>query len=793
MTAWCLPLESLSHTDLPTAGGKGANLGELIRGGFPVPRGFIVTTGAYRTATGGLSRPTRNAVAQATIPAEVADAIRAAYTGLGGGPVAVRSSATAEDLPGAAFAGQQDTYLNVVGADAVVGAVRDCWASLWTDRAIAYRARLGIPDSEVAIAVVVQEMVDADWAGVMFTADPVTGERDHVVIDSSPGLGESVVSGSVTPDHAVLDPRGSILERRPGRFESVVRPVTGGGTRTVTDLAGTTSLAEELLGRLADTGRRIATHFGSPQDIEWAVAGDRLHITQARPMTALPPAPRQLNRLRRTIGGVVVELLPRRPLPMERTAWVTPVVLAHVQRMLEAILGVRLDVAAAFPTRDGTVTEFVPPMPLPRVRTPARLLRSLVRSARHSPRDWESDPLTRQLRQEAATLDSLDVDAATWAQLLAVRESARHVTDLVADVRARYLPAAGRSLILLRLALRLRRRGRSLPELVAGADTQTLQANRGLLALADTVRATPQLRQAFETLSPPELVDVVARDEPAAQLRAELATFLARFGHRETTGLMMLRDPTWGAAPHVVLGLVQVMLTAPPADDHHTALAALPGWLDRLVAEVRAGAAFREDTHFELTRVMPVMRRTVMQLGERLAQTGAIEHADDVWFLEWDEVAALPDPNTPLDWRETIARRRASDAALAGAPLISPRTLHPQRPSRDGILLEGVPGGGGRRTAAVRIIRHPEEFPRLRSGEVLVCAATNPSWTPLFARAGALITDNGGPASHAAIVAREYRLPTVLATGTATATLVDGQRVTVDGDDGVVLPAPEST
>src|SRR5919197_6375147 len=194
------PLAAFGKADLASAGGKGANLGELIRAGFP----------------------------SVAVPDEVRAAIVAAYQELGGGPVAVRSSATAEDLPGAAFAGQQDTYLNVVGEAALIDAVRRCWGSLWTDRAIAYRRKLGTDDTEVSIAVVVQRMVDAETAGVMFTANPVTGDRTQIVVDASSGLGEAVVSRLVTPDHYVLDRHGKAREFRPGRREVVVRSTVGG-------------------------------------------------------------------------------------------------------------------------------------------------------------------------------------------------------------------------------------------------------------------------------------------------------------------------------------------------------------------------------------------------------------------------------------------------------------------------------------------------------------------------------------------------------------------------------------
>ena len=313
-----LNLDQVDAGMLARVGGKAANLGETTAAGLPVPPGFCLTTDAYRTAVGpagledvhralaatgtedletlaGLAATARKLILGVDIPEEVADTVRASYAALGTDvPVAVRSSATAEDLPFASFAGQQDTYLNVVGADAVLAAVLKCWASLWTDRAVTYRATHGISPSTVALAVVVQRMVDASVAGVLFTANPVTGRRPEAVIDASPGLGEAVVSGAVNPDHFVVDrATGEILERRPGDKGIAIRPLPGGGTERIrlapdADL----SLSDFQVRALASLGSRVERHYGAPQDIEWAIDGaDKVWLTQSRPITTLYPLP----------------------------------------------------------------------------------------------------------------------------------------------------------------------------------------------------------------------------------------------------------------------------------------------------------------------------------------------------------------------------------------------------------------------------------------------------------------------------------------------------------------------
>ncbi|HEY6752224.1 MAG TPA: PEP/pyruvate-binding domain-containing protein [Rubrobacteraceae bacterium] len=316
-----LPLGDVDRTTLPIVGGKAANLGELIRAGLPIPDGFCVTTTAYELVAEGasldpilenlahthaddtsrlaeLAAAVRTALLAAPVPSTVTEAIVEAYRKLGNGtsaPVAVRSSATAEDLPHASFAGQQDTFLNVVGADAVLDAVRLCWASLWTDRAVSYRASNGIDHRSVRLAVAVQRMVEATVAGILFTANPLTGRRRQAVIEASPGLGEAVVSGAVNPDHFVVNTTtGEIVERRPGDKQVAIRAVAGGGTQrvTLTGREDESSLRDAQVHALAALGVRVEAHYGAPQDMEWAIDTDGgSWLLQARPITTLFPLP----------------------------------------------------------------------------------------------------------------------------------------------------------------------------------------------------------------------------------------------------------------------------------------------------------------------------------------------------------------------------------------------------------------------------------------------------------------------------------------------------------------------
>jgi phosphohistidine swiveling domain-containing protein len=319
--ALVLPLERLDRTSLPLTGGKAANLGELIRAGFLVPAGFCVTTAAYAQVAArarldsalmeleaispedsarqiALATAIRAAFSETALPPEVVAAIASAYQALSPEapiPVAVRSSATAEDLPDASFAGQQETLLNVIGLEQVLTAVQQCFASLWTDRATEYRSRLNIVPRSVRLAVVVQQMVEAEVAGVLFTANPLTGKRREAVIDANPGLGEAVVSGATNPDHFVVrTTTGEIIERRLGAKQVQVQAAAGGGTHTIE--AGASSahacLTDDQIRALATLGARVEAWFETPQDIEWAIdASGQIFLLQARPITTLFPLP----------------------------------------------------------------------------------------------------------------------------------------------------------------------------------------------------------------------------------------------------------------------------------------------------------------------------------------------------------------------------------------------------------------------------------------------------------------------------------------------------------------------
>lgn len=801
-----LPLKAIEPDDLPLVGGKAIGLARLHAAGLEVPPAFIITTYAYRQATDSLpAEPSEQDLLTISISQDLHEAIMTAYAQLGGGPVAVRSSATAEDLPGAAFAGQQDTILGVIGLDSLTNAVRTCWASLWGDRARSYRAHLGIAPGDVSIAVVVQRMVDPDYAGVMLTANPVSGARDEVIIESSPGLGEAVVSGLVTPDHTVLDATGRVLSRTSGSADTIITQSKGGGTRH--SASGETPLAplpDAKLQCIASIGRQIVASAGRPMDIEWATKGDHIFMLQARPMTALPPPPRSLSRLQRSMAAVILELLPRRPLPLELTGWIIPIVARRIERTYLGLTGTRVDSMALFPAQDGVLVELVPPTPQPTWRLPLAILHNLRRASR-DPRDWSNDARAQKYYEECAYLDQQDLQSLSWRRLIDLLESVRATSDLLTDLRIDFQPALGVSILRAQILLTLIGLKRHLGDLLVSSDSKTRSANHALANIANSIRNDLELKRTLIELSPPEALERLLSAKNS-RIPYMISEFMRQYGHRETGSLALIREPSWAEDPASVVAIMRALIASSsaevsePADDPLKALLEKPrvrrlglgGLISKHIRKARAGLGAREDTHFAASLLMPPTRRIFVEVGRRLAALDCIDTPEDVWFLTWDQIQEIPDPDhyacAGKDLRHDVSNRKITSTELRASPLISPYTLAPPvaKSRVPDALVAGVGGGGGQASGMVRVIRGTQDFQALQRGDILVCTSTNPSWTPLFATAAAVVTDHGGIASHAAIVAREYGIPAVMGCGNATSKLTSGQRVRVDGNQGTV-------
>ncbi|MGA2112579.1 MAG: PEP/pyruvate-binding domain-containing protein [Anaerolineales bacterium] len=845
-----LPLADPQAT-LETVGGKGASLARLSAAGLPVPKGFYVTTGAYRrfvslhalqdqilTASSAASpdRPEmldeaslhiRRLFAQKVMPEDIAQAIGRSYSELGGEElsVAVRSSATAEDLPEMSFAGQLDTYLNVHGETMVVEAVKRCWASLWTARAISYRARNGIAPQDVSLAVVIQELVPADAAGIMFTANPLTGARDRVVINAAWGLGEAIVGGHVTPDTVVVDKvHGKITEQQISRKDAMtVRTPVGTHEEPVpADRRSQAVLNPAQAAELARIGAQVEELYGQPMDIEWALDHGRFSLLQARPITTWRghnPAVGEWNDslagdylwTRANYGEAVPDVM-------------TPCTWSLVQILLDNAdpslgpygpysqygnIGGRLfnnlsmaaSVAAAFginPRRFAKMIETgfgrlpegleIPIVPLSRwhvlrialplaIRTFSRMrtdLKRLPAFLAEAPARCEALKARIQVAQSSTEL------AALWqAEIAPFFLECCHMVQATAN-------QGGAAILTI---------PRNLQKLVGEEDANAL------LTVPDT--GSGQLA----SLGPLLGLTQVAKGE------IDRAAFARQFGHRspheaEVSIPRPAEDPDWidqqlaglRQAREDVTALLARQETARKAawERAHERYPRKESSIRRQIDHWAAIARQREAARSEMVRAIWVLRAFVQRAG---ALTG---QGKNIFFLSIDEILnmlggsqaclvyiparrAAYERYCSLPPYPVLIRGRFDPFRWASDPERRSDLFNPLGGSRHASgAITGFPGAAGVVEGRARVIATFEEGDQLQAGEILVTNLTNVGWTPLFPRAAAVVTDVGAPLSHAAIVARELGIPAVVGCGDATMRLHTGDQVRVDGGRGTV-------
>jgi len=830
VTPFVLALGDPLAADARHVGPKAAHLAGLAAS-CPVPGGFCLTADAYRhaAATGGLTT-------SGGLAGEVGDAVRAAYAALVGDaspppPVAVRSSALDEDGPTASFAGQHETILDVVGIDAVLAAIERTWSSLHAPAALAYRRAHGLPLDGLALAVLVQRLVPADRSGVAFSVDPVSGRSDRIVVNASWGLGESMVNGTVTPDTWHLDKDTlAVVEERIASKERMT--IAGGeGAREVAVpgfLRERPSLDAELRDEVAALARRLETEKGWPVDLEFACAGDRLFLLQCRPVTTRP--------------GEVAAPDVRDTLP---DPWSEP---GDVERFWERDTLhfpdqlTMLDHAMAKLVYDHGVNHGARRYDLP-FRSTARRFWTYHYDADGPYERTETDAAVREARMEEvldglqATWDerwapaihgaldawsTFDLRGATLEELIAHFDAGWQRAHELWAIHFEIVMPLGRAWgAFVELYGELFEPDGVLPahELLQGIDTLTTLSGRRLWALRDVALRVPGAAETFASEAPADVLPALERLPNAQPLLEAIHDYLATFGQRTPT--LGLAVPTLVEDPTPVVATLKQALASPDRDlerDHselarvrerrtEEARAALRGYpapvrdeFERRLAVARTATRLSEDHNYLIDfRSTAELRRVFLELGRRFEVAGVLADAGDVVHLTPGEVREtalyLPD----LDRRGLVEERKAELARYA--PLSPPTTLgeRPEgspappassaaaqrRMARDGILT-GTPGSAGLVRGRVRVLRSLADADRLLPGEVLVAPTTSQPWMPLFATAAALVTETGGVLSHAAVVAREYRLPAVVGIAGATRALHDGQQVEVDGDRGLV-------
>nr|WP_281065034.1 PEP/pyruvate-binding domain-containing protein [Brachybacterium sacelli] len=795
---------------LDLVGGKGTGLGRMMRHGERVPPGFCVTTRAHRAGR---------------VPRE--DVLEA-YRALGRGAVAVRSSATAEDLPDASFAGVQDTYLGIEGEDALLEAIERCWASLHSDRATAYRDALGWEDGP-RMAVVVQRMIAPRAAGVMFTANPLTGTRGETVIDATAGLGEAIVDGSVEGDHYVL------------------------GREAPTDSHGVLSTPD--LRALQDAGRRLEAAFGAPQDVEFALDDDGLWLLQSRAITTLFPLPAPEEgtsgdeNLHAYLEVGHMQGLLEPVTPMGMTA------LTELADWWGRNMGMGLFMDALTDIGGRMFMDLTPMLRHPRMRRRVgaamevygadvrRHVEQLLEDPRFAPRREKMFDVGQMVRGLAPMMPRLLADTVT-AGLAPQRtlERSREVlesmlrqpplrkdlpaTARIAAIRELSGPVLGKAMTPLLAPLIMGLSARPLAEALLG-DTvrpeELAAIGRGMphnitttmdLALWQVATRAREHGDLFRETSPPEL----ARRYAAGDLPdVGLEEFLARYGYRSAREID-LGVPRWVEDPEPVFAALAGYLRVTSAEDAPDARFARAAddaerTLEQVVTRAARSRPLRaRAAHFTLRRwrdlaglrelpkfvwVIPLLdiRRQLLLLGEDLAAQGCLEQAADVMFVTLQEAQESAESGRNLC---DLARDRRAEHRRESRRMQVPRLLlsdgtipenvpDPQAPqlTEDEHHLVGRPAAAGRATGRVRVVTDPGKA-TMEPGEILVAATTDPGWTPLFLTAAGLVTSTGTPVAHGPTVAREYGIPAVICLRGATERLQTGQLVTIDGATGTV-------
>ena len=818
-------LDDVSAQNRFRVGGKGSSLARCRGLGLPVPDGFCVTVDAFTAAISQIRDRERGPCGKEPFPfpSGLEDALAAAYDRLGKPAVAVRSSGVDEDSESHSLAGQHETLLGVRGESALFDAVRACWASVWSDSAIEYRRRQGITGVS-PIAVVVQPMVAPDVSGVLFTRDPVSGAPGKVVINASYGLGESVVSGLIVPDAFVVSvnpPRvvSRVLGSKKTRMDVGEQGVIQ--TRVPSSERSRLCLDDDQLLRLVDIGMRLERHYGSAQDVEWALCDGEVVLLQSRPITAQadsvepvksiePSIERPLSARSRAESFIRADLAEHLPGPM-------PLDLAAVHRLIKAI-GQVLDRAGINPPdpealiqshSDGTIrlNVSVPP------QHPLRLLRMpvvAVRGLRHDPRRWpqEEAAVRRRMNRLAKLIDRrAEIDSAALMHLLdAVLDAAAHV--LYDRYRNYLIPMALTRSLTRRLAAVADPRAGILEEdLYRGLPYVTAKANEGVSHLVDQLRRLGLVKALLE-LGPRRFLHDIDTMLGGDQFHADLNRFLTDFGARAGAPYLAFSSRSWRERPEDLLGMISAQLRGADAPQGRRAdvgevsgtatvrsiAMRLPAVLRRSwyrsVSRQRAMHVGREGTLYLIEELFFQARRIVDEISNRLVARGVLEAAEDILLLYEDEMRRaliLPPDGDLLDLVEQRRRDRGrAQEAWRRSCAAEPNAIEADARLGDELVLRGLPSAAGQATGRARVILSPQDFANLGPGEILVCPFTDPSWTPLFSLAAGVVSEAGGPLSHAAIVAREYGIPAVLGVGDATVQIRDGDLIVVDGSAGVV-------
>jgi rifampicin phosphotransferase len=864
---YVLDLEEIDKTQVALVGGKAAHLGELSRiEGIRVPGGFCVTTDAFRRvmttvpwigeqldrlsrldpddrqAIRTLSAEIRGTLEGIAIPDDLAAAIIRSVTRLGGQVAcAVRSSATAEDLPTASFAGQQDTYLNVVGPAAILQHVSRCWASLFTERAVTYRLRNGFDHRKVQMAVVVQRMVFPQVAGILFTADPVTSNRKVVSIEASFGLGEALVAGLVNADvYKVRD--GEVVAKAVAAKQVAIHARPAGGTQELAiepSRQEQPALTDAQIVHLARLGRRIETHFGHPQDIEWCLADDEFQIVQSRPITTLFPIPAtsdQGNHVYVSVGHQQMMTDAMKPLGIslwQLTAG-RPMFTAGGRLFVDVTrdLGspaTRAGLVKALGTSDPLIGDalqavidrgdFIPELPdegagESRAWAPPR-------GPGGAPDPIETDPaiVAGLIERSRASLVALTngIRAKSGTALLDfIREDVQELKRVLFTPQNLQVIRAGmQSTEWLNEHLQAWLGEKNVADTLSQSAPGNVTAEMGLalLDVADVIRPHPGVVAFLRHVEDENFLDVLPTLEGGREARDAIQAYLDKYGMR-CVGEIDITKPRWSERPTTLVPMIlgNIKNFEPGAGERRfeqglrkarekeqellTRLRALPDGERKaeeaklMIDRIRAFIGYREYPKYHMISRYFVYKQALLTDAERLVQARVLRDREDIFYLTFAELHDVVRTNQADD--QLIRQRK--DAFRSYQALTPPRVLTSDGEAVAGTYrradvpagaLTGLPVSAGTVEGRARVILDMAEAD-LEAGDILVTAYTDPSWTPAFVAIKGLVTEVGGLMTHGAVIAREYGLPAVVGVERATRLIRDGQRIRLHGTDGYI-------
>ena len=813
-----IDFSKISKNDVMTAGGKGANLGEMVSAGINVPSGFVVTADEYKEflRINGLeeifekelteagkdetrllkaAEKFRALIKKGKLSEHLIDEVKTAYKNLGENiRVAVRSSATAEDLPDASFAGQQETYLNVRGTDEVVNKIIDCYASLWGNRAVSYRANQGYNQLLVAIAVVIQTMVESEKAGVLFTVNPINNNADEIQINSSYGLGESVVSGRVTADSYIADKSGKIKHLTIGSKKTQI--IYGEKDTTEVDVSREMrekpALNEREVKELVNVGKTIEKHYGYPCDIEWAIRGGEVYILQARAITTLKENYDELvmsyiknSKISKMVKKQMAFMLEKMPFAYRVLDYDYMTAINNQKANIFDEAGIKIN---PNPQIDDDGIQTLPKDVKGINRRIFKLFKTIkmLKDYEYCARKCES--FMKQYEKEIRELKQLDFEKMGTDEC---REFLVYSLDLLQRLsydRFKYALFPSALNKDLEKVLKKADTEHTVFDLYRNLDNKTAVVSGDVENLAKEVKKSDLLKKAIIS---GENFETICKNFP--EFKNLTDEFLNKNGFKSDYNCYCIEGKTFLEDTDRLINIIKPLILQEDdkkedTNDFNRILADIEKVSCRKYAEIKKRIDYfryfhivREESQYLWETLFYYVRKCLKRSNFLLLDNENYK-AGIANLFHKELTEALKRGYLSESDKEKINRRNQTYPLAVKVWEASKALAF----DTAGEVLKGVSGSKGIAVGTARLIKEPKEFYKMNKGDILVCHLTDPEWTPLFGLAGAVVADTGSALSHAAIVAREYGIPAVLGVGFATTKFKDGDRIRVDGDKGEV-------